>query len=54
MINSFMEKMTVPNSVILAVKLATNLDQISVVQFALAKMGLWKFWAYAIYFLFLA
>lgn len=49
-----MEKSPFPSSVITAVRLATNLDQISIVQFALTKMGIWKFWAYAIYFIFLA
>lgn len=37
-----------------AVYLATNLDQLAVVQWTIAKLGLWKWAAYCVYFLFLA
>ena len=46
--------MNLPKEITLVVNVLTNLDKISIVQILIAKMGVYKFWAYAIYFLFFA
>jgi hypothetical protein len=46
--------MNLPKDIALVVNVLTNLDQISIVQMLIAKMGVYKFWAYAIYFLLFA
>jgi hypothetical protein len=53
-IDSFMHYLHVPLPIRNAVYLATNLDQLAVVQWTIAKLGLWKWAAYCVYFLFLA
>ena len=53
-INEIVKHMPVGRNVVMAVNILTNLDQLSVIQYAILKMGIYKFWAYAIYFLFLA
>lgn len=53
-INSFVRHMNVPEPFANAIYLATNLDQLSIVQFGISKLGLYKWIAYCVYFLFFA
>lgn len=53
-INSFVRYMNIPEPVANAIYLATNLDQLSIVQFGISKLGLYKWIAYCVYFIFFA
>jgi hypothetical protein len=53
-IDSFLQKMNLPRPVYTVITVACNLDQISIVQFAISKMGLYKWIAYCVYLLFFA
>lgn len=53
-VNSIIERSKLPKDIALVVNVLTNLDQISIVQMLIAKMGVYKFWAYALYFIFFA
>lgn len=53
-INGFLDSMPVNVPIIEAVKVLVNLDKLSIVQYAIGQLGVYKFWAYAIYFIFLA
>lgn len=53
-LDSFMKKMHIPRPVYTALTIATNLDQLSIVQFALSKLGLYKWVAYCVYLIFFA
>jgi hypothetical protein len=53
-IDVFLNKMHVPRPVYTVVTVACNLDQISIVQIAIAKMGVYKWIAYCIYLAFFA
>jgi hypothetical protein len=49
-----MEYMKLPPAISNAINLAMNLDQLSIVQSAIAQLGTWKYITYAVWFLFLA
>lgn len=49
-----MREMRIPKNTMMVINIVTNLDQIGFVQLAITKMGIYKWAAYAIYFLFLA
>jgi hypothetical protein len=49
-----MREMRIPKHTMLVINTLTNLDQIGFVQLLIAKMGVYKWAAYCIYFLFLA
>jgi hypothetical protein len=53
-INGFLTQINAPKEVIFAVNILTNLDQISIIQAILAKMGAYKFILYVMYFGFVA
>jgi hypothetical protein len=53
-VNSIIERTNLPKEIALVINVLTNLDKISIVQMLIAKMGVYKFAAYAIYFLFFA
>lgn len=53
-VNAIIERSKLPKDIAIVVNVLTNLDQISVVQMLIAKMGIYKFWAYALYFIFFA
>lgn len=53
-VDSIVKYMRVPEPLSTAIHLALNLDQISVVQMAVGKLGLYKWIAYCVYILFLA
>lgn len=49
-----MREMRIPKNAMIIINTLTNLDKIGFVQLAIAKMGIYKWAAYCIYFLFLA
>lgn len=54
MINTCMRYMKVERPAANIIYIATNLDKISIVQLAIGKLGLYKWMAYCIYFVFFA
>jgi hypothetical protein len=53
-IDTVMNYYRIPKPIRTAIHLATNLDQLSVVQWTIGKLGLYKWIAYCVYFLFFA
>jgi hypothetical protein len=53
-INEAIKIANLPRNMALAINVMMNLDQISIVQWGLAQLGVYKFWCYAIWFVFLA
>jgi hypothetical protein len=53
-IDAIVHCFNVPMPIRNAIYLATNLDQLAIVQWSIGQLGLYKWAAYCIYFLFLA
>lgn len=53
-VNEFLARSNLPKNIVMVVSTLNNLDQISIVQLLIAKLGVWKFWAYLCWFVFIA
>lgn len=49
-----MTELNVPDNIVMIINIVSNLDKISFIQLAIAKLGVYKFLVYLIYFAFLA
>ena len=49
-----MTELNVPDNIVMIINIVSNLDKISLIQLAIAKLGVYKFLVYLIYFAFLA
>jgi hypothetical protein len=53
-IDGFIKKMNLPRPIYTALTVACNLDKLSIVQYTIAQLGIYKWAAYCVYFLFFA
>ena len=50
-INEFLARSNLPKNIVMVVSTLNNLDQLSIIQFIISQLGIYKFYAYLCWFL---